>query len=384
DGKMKEVRERRIQLGNHYNDTSVLSDDGNASTMSGLINLVPSASQLIDSSGSKYLKSLDKHLDAMENIIDSEENESNDISPDQRLKQLMSSPLKRSRSLQAAVGTSSRMQRKILTPIKEEFTSHSLMVLKEASVECNIVDENLLKTVQNLEREVEQAHDQEFHMKGELETLRQTVSNIRHERDQFITSYEKAEERASQLSAQVEDLTADHERMKAINITAARVSIRVNRQIAVLKGALTRLAMRDSAQTNGSGSASVGGQLSSDSTPLSPLEADENQIALEEDDAFRQAAIDHPLDSDSNGNSELDLKSGEVLEQVGAGIYDAYEHIKRLRADIQRSKRERAHLMKRLGQFEHAKLPSYQLSSEWSRSMRHRSYTESLVRGQGD
>ncbi|KAJ1724899.1 hypothetical protein LPJ53_000897 [Coemansia erecta] len=384
DGRLREVRERRMQLGSQYSDTSVYSDDGNNSTMSGRINLVPSVSQLIDSSGSKYLQSLDKHLDAMANIIDSEENESDDISPDQRLKQLMSSPLKRSRSLQAAAGSGARMQRKVLTPIKEEFTSHSLVMFREASVDCNIVDEDLLKTVQNLERELEQAHDQEFHMKSELDTLRQTVANIRHERDQFNASYEKAEERASQLSAQVEDLTGDHERMKAINITAARVSIRVNRQIAVLKSALTRLAIRDSAQTNGSGSASAGGPLSNDSTPLTPLEADENQIAFEEDDAFRQAAIDHPLDSNGNDNSELDLKSGEVLEQVGAGIHEAYEHIKRLRADIQRSKRERAHLMKRLGQFEHAKLPSYQLSSEWSRSMRHRSYTESLVRDQGD
>ncbi|KAJ2787943.1 hypothetical protein GGI15_000282 [Coemansia interrupta] len=384
DGRLREVRERRTQLGSQYSDTSVYSDDGNNSTMSGRINLVPNVSQLIDGSGAKYMQSLDKHLDAMAHIIDSEENDSDNVSPDQRIKQLMSSPLKRSRSLQAAVGSSARMQRKVLTPIKEEFTSHSLVMLREASVECNIIDEDLLKTVQNLERELEQAHDQEFHMKTELDALRQTVANIRHERDQFNVSYEKAEERASQLSAQVEDLTGDHERMKAINITAARVSIRVSRQIAVLKGALTRLAVRDSTQTNGSGSASAGGPLSNDNSPLTPLEADENQIALEEDDAFRQAAIDHPLDSNGNDNSELGLKSGEVLEQVGAGIHEAYEHIKRLRADIQRSKRERAHLMKRLGEFEHAKLPSYQLSSEWSRSMRHRSYTESLVRGQGD
>ncbi|KAJ2856672.1 hypothetical protein J3B02_001473 [Coemansia erecta] len=397
DGRLRELSELKKRFNEQPEDFAAQSDDGNTSTMSGMIDMVPSTSQLIDSSESKYLRSLDKHLDAMENIIDSEKDETGSIdSNHQRVRQLKSSsPLRRSNSLQSSASLGSRIQRKVLTPIKEEFGAHSLLVTKDSSVQCSLQDV-----------EFEEANTKVCRLEDELRSLRQSVTNTRQERDQFRKSQEEAAERVSYLSGQVEDLSESHERMKAMNFTSARIALRVNRQLNVLKSALARLGLRGDTSQPTSAQPADG-----EESLLSSQEAAEDQLALEEDDAMMHATIDRPLDandyaffglplaktstvagaqegeksiqnSNADENSNMELNNEEVLEQVGIAIYDAYAEVKRLRRDIMRAKRERARLMKRLGKVEHSKLPSYALSSQWSRSVRQRSYTESLVRNQ--
>ncbi|KAJ2236920.1 hypothetical protein IWW45_001377 [Coemansia sp. RSA 485] len=405
DGRLRELSVLKKRFNEQPDDFTAQSDDGNTSMMSGMIDMIPSTSQLMDSSESKYLRSLDKHLDAMENIIDSEKDEVSSIDTSLRVRQLKpsSSPLRRSNSLQSTASVGSRIQRKVLTPIKEEFGAHSLLVTKDSAVQCSLQDMELAKTKQQMESELEEAHVQTCRLEDELRSLRQTVTNTRQERDQFRKSQEEAVERVSYLTGQVEELSESLERIKAMNFTSARVALRVNRQLDVLKSALVRLEMRGDASQPSSA------QPIGDDSLLSPQETAEDRLDLEEDDAMMRATIDRPLDAGdyalfglpagkaaAAGSADaveqtqghvaedigLELNNEEVLEQVGIAIYDAYAEVKRLRRDIMRTKRERVRLMKRLGEVEHSKLPSYALSSQWGRSVRHRSYTESLVRNQ--
>ncbi|KAJ1825368.1 hypothetical protein LPJ56_002713, partial [Coemansia sp. RSA 2599] len=406
DGRLRELSELKKRLNEQPDDFAAQSDDGNTSTMSGMIDMVPSTSQLIDSSESKYLRSLDKHLDAMENIIDSEREDAGSIDTNPRVRQMKSSsPLRRSNSLQSTASIGSRVPRKVLTPIKEEFGAHNLLATRDSAIQCSLQDAVLAKAKQQIDGELEEAQAQVYRLEDELRSLRQTVTHTRQERDQFRKSQEEAAERVSYLTGQVEELSESHERMKAMNFTSARVALRVNRQLDVLKSALVRLGLR------GDASQPTSAQPAGEESLLSPQEAAEDQLALEEDDAMMRATIDRPLDADDyalfglptakaaaaeaeegggksaqdsdggeDGSLEPTINNEEVLEQVGIAIYDAYAEVKRLRRDIMRAKRERARLMKRLGEVEHSKLPSYALSSQWGRSVRHRSYTESLVR----
>ncbi|KAJ1848158.1 hypothetical protein LPJ57_008636, partial [Coemansia sp. RSA 486] len=208
DGRLRELSVLKKRLNEQPDDFTAQSDDGNTSIMSGMIDMIPSTSQLMDSSESKYLRSLDKHLDAMENIIDSEKDEVCSIDTSLRVRQLKpsSSPLRRSNSLQSTASVGSRIQRKVLTPIKEEFGAQSLLVTKDSAVQCSLQDMELAKTKQQMESELEEAHAQACRLEDELRSLRQTVTNTRQERDQFRKSQEEAVERVSYLTGQVEEL----------------------------------------------------------------------------------------------------------------------------------------------------------------------------------
>ncbi|KAJ1993500.1 hypothetical protein GGI25_002754 [Coemansia spiralis] len=367
------------------NDIYTQSDDGDLSIMSGTIDMVPSTSQLLDgNTNSRYFSSLDKHLDVMENIIDDEDERS-----DKPLG-MHKNALKRSNSQP----TASRMQKKMLTPIKEEFGAHGHS-MHDVSVQCNLLSEETSVAKKKLEEELETARERLFRLEEDCRALQAAVASVKQERDQFKVSHEEAAERVSHLTSQIDELSENHERMKAVNITTARISLRVNRQLAVLKKTLARLEPRETVSTS-----------SQRADPqLSQIEAEdkEDALALEEDDAMLNATIDHPLRkgdlallglNDANPNDDTNIpespyldssegydkiNNGDVLEQVGVAVSEAYTEIKRIRRDVVRVKRERARLMKRLAEVERSKLPSFELSAQWDRKLRSRSYTESLV-----
>ncbi|KAJ1966402.1 hypothetical protein GGI12_000112 [Dipsacomyces acuminosporus] len=374
-GKARELQ-ALLRVNSTPSDYASPSDDGNSSFMSGTINNVPTASQLIDGSSSKFFKSLDKHLDEMVEIIDN-----GDDTQSQRSLPGKTASLKRSNSQP----TGGRAATRMLTPIKEEISAHQY-AQSDASVQCDLVSEEISDAQKQLEDDLDVARSQVYRLEEQCRALQSSIAEVKQERDQFKVSQEEAAERGSRLTGQIEELSENHERMKAINITTARISHRVNRQLHVLRKALGRLAPRDSLQTGqGSGSSQQSSQEADDK---------EDALALEEDDAMIKATMDHPLGIDDYAAFDAALQpvSGEarvedgkgasnddVLEQVGISVSEAYGEVKRIRRDITRAKKERSRLMKRLAEVERSKLPSYELSAQWGRKMRHRSYTESLV-----
>ncbi|KAJ2459913.1 hypothetical protein GGF42_001170 [Coemansia sp. RSA 2424] len=330
-------REMKLHPQRMASDLGALSDDGNMSTMSTVtISNIPSTNQLIAGSDPKYWDRLDEHLDEMSNLIDS------DFQP------TSSSPLRRVNSAQP---TTSR-QRKVLTPIKEEFAGvhedddndndgGSANAQRPAKLDAG--------TQCDFDGALEAARAQVYGLEDECRVQRLAVASAKQERDQFKAAQEEAAERIAQLSAQMEDLGEDQERMRADNITTARIALRVNRQLAVLNSALSRLAPRDALRT-----------------AESHDDDDDDALAVEEDDAMIKATIDRPLNEGANG----ELNNDEALEQVGVAVSEAYVQAKRLRREVVRAKRERARLMKRLAEEERSKLPSYELSAQWGLKVR--------------
>ncbi|KAJ2818958.1 hypothetical protein FBU31_005695, partial [Coemansia sp. 'formosensis'] len=179
---------------------------------------------------------------------------------------------------------------------------------------------------------------------------RLAVASAKQERDQFKVAQEEATERIAQLSAQMEDLGEDQERMRADNATTARIALRVTRQMAVLNSALSRLAPRDALPSSEAHD-----------------DGDDDALAVAEDGAMMKAIIDRPLD---NEEASVEINNDEALEQLGFAVSEAYAQAKRVRRDVERAKRERARLMKRLAEEERSKLPSYELSAQWGLKVR--------------
>ncbi|KAJ2743965.1 hypothetical protein GGI20_003346 [Coemansia sp. BCRC 34301] len=304
-------------------DLGTLSDDGNASTMSMVtFNNVPSTSQLIDSTGTKYWETMDQHLDEMSNLIDSSTQPPANATPQRR--------------------GNSTQAKKTLTPIKEEFAGvhdydSERQAMRDAGTQCDF------------DGALEAARAQVYGLEDECRVQRLAVASAKQERDQFKAAQEEAAERIAQLSVQIEDLGEDQERMRADHMTTARIALRVSRQLAVLNSALARLAPRDALRT------------------AEPQDEDEDDaLAAEEDDAMIKATIDRPL----HDGAQAELTNDEALEQVGVAVSEAYVQAKRLRRDVVRVKRERARLMKRLAEEERSKLPSYELSAQWGLKVR--------------
>ncbi|KAJ1772041.1 hypothetical protein EV179_001356 [Coemansia sp. RSA 487] len=389
-GKLRELQVFRNM--DNGNESFLNPDDANISIMSGTVDMVPSTSQLLDNKNNgKFFKSLDKHLDMMGNIID--EVDSQAQAPPSG-SAVPNSPKRGDNQHQPLSG---RLQKKVLTPIREEFgaqpSSHST---QDASMQCDgFLSGDIDRVKKQLEDSLEAAREQTFLAEEDCRTLRATVANVKQERDQFKASQEEAAERVGKLTGQIEELSEDHERMKAVNMTTARISLRVNRQLVVLKKALSRLEPRETR----------GVDSNKDDPQLSQIEAEEKEDALimEEDDEMMQATIDHPLrksdlellgivDFNIVGSGDTPaspypdgielydkINNDEVLEQVGLAVSKAYAEVKRIRSGVIRVKRERARLMKRLAEVERSKLPSYELSTQWGRKLRSRSYAEDLA-----
>ncbi|KAJ2349726.1 hypothetical protein GGH91_000624, partial [Coemansia sp. RSA 2671] len=290
-GKMREMKSSSRIAGD-------LSDDGNMSMLSsGTINNVPSTSQLLDGSGERYLSSMDQHLEEMADLID------------------------------GSTGAAQRQPRaKALTPIREEFAA----AVADAGTQCDG------------DGQLEAARAQAFALEDECRVQRLAVASAKQERDQFRAAQEEAAERIAQLTAQMDDLGDDQERMRADGATTQRIARRVARQMAVLKAALARLAPRDALAADDDG------------------DGDDDALAVAEDGAMMRAIIDRPLD---------DAANDDVLEQLGVDVSEAYAQAKRVRRDVARAKRERARLMTRLAEEERSKLPSFELSAQWGRDL---------------
>ncbi|KAJ2554947.1 hypothetical protein EV175_002417 [Coemansia sp. RSA 1933] len=365
------LRELQVFRNTDSNSESFLNpDETNISMMSGTVDMVPSTSQLLDNNNNgKFFRSLDKHLDMMGDIIDEADGQQQ---------------------------PSSRMKKKALTPIREEFGAQTpKYLMQDASVQSDgFLADDIDGARKQLEKNLDAVREQLLYAEDDCRTLRVTVANVKQERDQFKASQEEAAERVGQLTGQIEELSEDHERMKAANMATARIALRVNRQLAVLESALSRL---DPRETRGVDS-------KEDNLQLSQIEVEEREDALnmEEDDAMMQATIDHPLrasdltllglvdadivgDTDSpaspytNNSEGYDrINNDEVLEQVGLTVSKTYAEVKRIRGGVIRLKRERARLMKRLAEEERSKLPSYELSTQWGRKLRSHSYADDV------
>ncbi|KAJ1800092.1 hypothetical protein LPJ59_001358 [Coemansia sp. RSA 2399] len=369
-GKLRELQIfRNVESGN---ESFLNPDEMNISMMSGTVDMVPSTSQLLDNNNNgKFFKSLDKHLDMMGNIIDE-----TDAQPQP---------------------PSGRLQKKMLTPIREEFGAQTPSYsTRDASVQCEgFLTVDIDRAMKQREDNLAAAREQLLYAEDDCRTLRVSVANVKQERDQFKVSQEEAAERVGQLTGQIEELSEENERIKAANMATARIALRVNRQLAVLKMALSRLEPRETRSVDSK----------KDDPQLSQIEADEREetLNMEEDNAMMQATIDHPPrksdlallglvdvgivdDGDVPVSPYLDGSDGydminndEVLEQVGLTVSKTYAEVKRIRSGVIRLKRERARLMKRLAEEERSKLPSYELSTQWGRKLRSRSYAEDLV-----
>ncbi|KAJ2669507.1 hypothetical protein IWW42_004550 [Coemansia sp. RSA 1085] len=294
---------------------SLESDEAGASMLSG-INHVPSTSQLLDSN-SKFMHSLDKHLDEVANILEDE-------SPPLQPVQQQQPTAKRNT---AAHIFAERTNKRLLTPIREETVAAGRM-LQDASTQCSPTGES-------------------------VQQQRVALANAEQERDQFRAAHEEAAERVARLSEQIEEMSEEHERMRAERTTMARTAQRVERQLSVLCSALKRLAMMGSPNPDGS----------------TMMEADdvEDTRAMEEDDAMLGATFDRLLENDV-----VDVDD-DLLERIGVAVSEAYAELKRVRRDAVRARRERGRLLKRLAEFERSKLPSYELSNQWGRRVRARS-----------
>ncbi|KAJ2807349.1 hypothetical protein H4R20_001321 [Coemansia guatemalensis] len=311
------------------------TDEAGASMVSGMLNNVPSTSQLLDGN-SRFFNSLDKHLDEVANIIE-------DDDPPQ---QPVSAPTGRAR-------------KRMLTPIKEEAVAQDTYT-HDTAIQCDI---------NNAEEQ--------------CRALRAALASAKQERDQFRASHEEASESIARLSGQIEELSEHHERAKANRITTARIALRVHRQLAVLARALSRL-------TNQEPAAAADSQFDADDG--------EDALVLAEEDEMFNATLDRPLDaadcallglahvSDTDPQAAdvpdlLDRYGGEpgndeALEEIAASIQRAYKDLKRVRWDLRRVRNERARLMRRLAEADSSRLPSYKLSTQWGRNMRSRSYAE--------
>ncbi|PIA17412.1 hypothetical protein COEREDRAFT_86045 [Coemansia reversa NRRL 1564] len=311
------------------------TDEAGTSMVSGMLNNVPSASQLLDGN-SRFLNSLDKHLDEVANIIEDDEP-----------------------SHQPASAPTGRARKRMLTPIKEETVAQDAYT-HDTAIQCDISN----------------AEEQ-------CRALRAALASAKQERDQFRASHEEASESVARLSGQIEELSEHHERAKANRITTTRIALRVHRQLAVLARALSRLTHQEPAAATDS-----------------QFDADEGEDALvlaEEDEMFN-ATLDRPLDAadcallglahisdtdtqvadvsdilDRNGDEP---SNDEALEEIAASIQRAYKDLKRVRWDLRRVRNDRARLMRRLAKADSSRLPSYKLSTQWGRNMRSRSYAE--------
>ncbi|KAJ2174322.1 hypothetical protein GGF45_004163, partial [Coemansia sp. RSA 551] len=298
-------------------------DDGGASMMSGLLNHVPTTSQLLDIN-SKYVHSLDRHLDEVANIIE------DDVA--------MPLPAKRTTATHVFA---ERNKKRMLTPIREETVSRGRM-LQDAATQCSLDG-----------------------VEDEQRAQRAALADVEQERDQFRAAHEESVEHVTRLAGQIEELSEDHERMCAERTTLARSALCVGRQLDVLRGALARLAAR-----------------SSSSTSAAP-DADDIEEArtIEEDDAMLGATFARPLDED------VPQAGDEALERIGVVVAEAYAELKRVRHDTVRARRERVRMVKRMTELESSKMPSFELSAQWGRRVRARSVadgTELLLGDNGD
>ncbi|KAJ2079879.1 hypothetical protein H4R24_003478 [Coemansia sp. RSA 988] len=311
------------------------TDEAGTSMVSGMLNNIPSASQLLDGN-SRFFNSLDKHLDEVANIIEDDE-------PPH----------------QPAPAPTGRARKRMLTPIKEESVAQNAYT-HDTAIQCDISN----------------AEEQ-------CRALRAALASAKQERDQFRASHEEASESVARLSGQIEELSEHHERAKANRTTTARIALRVHRQLAVLARGLSRLTHHEPATAADS-------QFDADDG--------EDALVLAEEDEMFNATLDRPLDAAdcallglaqvndvetqaADVSDLLDRDGGEpgndeALEEIAASIQLAYKDLKRVRWDLRRVRNERARLMRRLAEADSSRLPSYKLSTQWGRNMRSRSYGE--------
>ncbi|KAJ2782634.1 hypothetical protein H4R18_002154 [Coemansia javaensis] len=290
-----------------------------ASMASGLLSHVPSTSQLMDGT-SRFVRSLDRHLDEVANIIEDD----------------------------APAPAPAPTKRRLLTPIHEGARAPGL---RDAATQCGDAAEL----------------DQE---------LRAALAGARQERDQFRASHEEAAEREARLVAQVEELDEQHERMRAERITTARVALRVGRQLGVLRRALAALAAPDASSGTAAGN-------NNDDGASDPI-GSEDALGIAEEGEMVTAAFDRPLDDadcelfgldpGTDGNDARErLGRGELscdwaLDRIGQLVSQAHLDLRRVRREVGRAHRERARLLRRVADSERRKLPSYELSAMLGRS----------------
>ncbi|KAJ1933395.1 hypothetical protein EC988_009133, partial [Linderina pennispora] len=80
-------------------------------------------------------------------------------------------------------------------------------------------------------------------------------------------------------------------------------------------------------------------------------------------------------------NADRLASQGRVLERMGSLVSELYAQAKRIRGETFRAKTERARMVKRLAKSDAANLPSFELSSQWGRKVRQRSYTVNFTSG---
>ncbi|KAJ1950563.1 hypothetical protein FBU59_000617, partial [Linderina macrospora] len=368
-GKMRELQYLQNQHGGDVMSRS-MSDDGSMSMKSNGLNDTPSLNQVLDGSRPKFFSTLDSHLKEMNDIIDNADTQSQRSVPTTVSR---TSPLRRA----ASQPTERRDASRVLTPIHEENAVQS-HVFKDAAVQCTLTHEvDSTVVVEQYEIELDNMHDRVCQLEDECKALRTSVAEVKQERDQFKVSHEDASEHVSKLTGQIEDLSEEHERMRAENIATARISRRLMRQLRVLKRILGRLALYDSQALS-----------KSKSEPSTTDDKDREEVlALEEDDAMINATLDRPLDAGDDDNDSLNgavsgqgtgdklISQDRVLERMGSLVSELYTQAKRIRGETFRAKSERVRMVKRLAKSDAANLPSFELSSQWGRKVRQRSYT---------
>ncbi|KAJ1954675.1 hypothetical protein EC988_002303, partial [Linderina pennispora] len=298
-GKLRELKALQSQYGNDSLSLS-MSDEGSVSMMSGDLNDIPTASQLLDGSRPMFLNTLDEHLEEMEVVMDKSDTMSQRSIPTTVSR---SSPLRRTISQP----TERREASRVLTPIREENAAQS-HPYKDAAVQCTLDSEAVSALTEQLEIELDSMRGRMYQLEDDCKTLRTNVAEVKQERDQFKVSHEDASEHVSKLTGQIEDLSEEHERMRAENITTARISRRLARQLSVLKRILGRLALYDSQVLS----------KNKDEQPSADDKEREEVLALEEDDAMINATLDRPLGTgDDEVHDASDQENADRLASQG-------------------------------------------------------------------
>ncbi|KAJ1674214.1 hypothetical protein EV182_003735, partial [Spiromyces aspiralis] len=364
-GKLNELKHLQQQQQQEAN-----SEQSPDERQDGAINLVPSVSQILDGSAS-IMQDIDSHLADIKQIVD--ENNSQESGSD---------------SLSVPNASSNQRECPTAGPLDRDCGPASVSKLQGA---------------------LSEAHSHIEQLQGECLELRNMLANYEHESTQLRHEQETMDERITQLMDQIEELDERHQKTQAAIGSAGMVSRRIRRQAAVLLRALRRLA---ETRTVGTGSAltsptfkgtggdaiAASGAMNKSSSQLEELEMDELN-ALDDDSAMMNALID--------GSEIVSRKGGEGSPSIGVGeddapgpardtenmvdpaviiddmdlkeldniISKAYEELKVVRTNMYKARSERLVLLRRLGEQEHRKLPSWELSNKLEQSNRRRSST---------
>ncbi|KAJ1919729.1 hypothetical protein H4219_001758 [Mycoemilia scoparia] len=355
-------------------------------------NMVPSVSQIMDGSGPD-MKDVDEHLADIQRLA-RQDGELPNTS-------IMMSPIRKGYPRDPSVHILD--QQDILS---EPNVNLSGMMLLSGQPEKarNPVTVKLQSALLEAQQQLES-------LQVECQDLRANIAEYEQERIQSHEDREEREDHINRLISQIEKFEESDERNKAKLESAGVVSRRVRRQADVLLRAMKRLngsSMASSSAIITSPTLSSTQEFAKSSTvdierhgSTDSVEQDELQ-ALRDDNSMLNAFFDHPLpgsneqsDNDASKLNENDKKSSAErsspdhlmdsvsknhyveldLEEVGTLVSQVYEELKCIRSNVSKIRSERKLLLKRVGEQEHRKLPSWELNNKMDQRNRRRSST---------